>query len=124
MVKAVYGLKDAPRAWRKKLDIVLRQWGLFPAKADEQIYIAHHKYPASSGSGNPKLKMILSTHVDDLKGVARKVDAESLLAHLEKSVGGCSQEWDNFLHTGIRHEKTSAGVYAHQHEFCLNVIRF
>eukprot|EP00973_Karenia_brevis_P060676 8438197-Karenia_brevis.AAC.1 len=58
--------------------------------------------------------MILSTHVDDLKGAARREMAEKLLKHLEDLVGRCSQEWKTFTHTGIEHEETQAGVYAHQ----------
>ena len=47
MVKPIYGLKDAPRAWRRKLDKVLRSWkrdkssGLQPLKAAPEIYVAH-----------------------------------------------------------------------------------
>jgi len=28
MMKAVYGLKDAPRAWKKELHIILTSWSL------------------------------------------------------------------------------------------------
>ena len=47
MIKPIYGLKDAPRAWRIKLDRVLRSWqlkgssGLKPLKAAPEIYVAH-----------------------------------------------------------------------------------
>ena len=37
MVKAVYGLKDAPRAWRFELHLVLVAFGLVPTLADPQI---------------------------------------------------------------------------------------
>ena len=39
MVKPIYGLKDAPRAWRKKLHAVLTEFGLTQAAADGQIYL-------------------------------------------------------------------------------------
>ncbi len=31
MIKPIYGLKDAPRAWRRKLHQVLTDWGLLYA---------------------------------------------------------------------------------------------
>ena len=108
MKKAVYGLKDAPRAWRKKLHGLLASFGLSSLYADPQLYAAHQ-------SG--KCQMILSAHVDDLKGGARKCDALRLLAHLEKHVGKCKQEWENFTHVGIEHEKTPKGIWTHQKEY-------
>ena len=83
MKKAVYGLKDASRAWRKKLHGLLASFGLASLYADPQLYAAHEA---------GKCRMILSAHVDDLKGGARKCDAMRLLAHLEKHVGKCKQE--------------------------------
>ena len=59
MKKAVYGLKDAPRAWRKKLHGLLASFGLSSLYADPQLYAAHQ---------NGKCVMFLSAHVDDLKG--------------------------------------------------------
>ena len=58
--------------------------------------------------------MALSTHVDDLKGASSDADARALLAYLEKAVGNCSQDWKKFQHTGIEHEQTDSGVFAHQ----------
>ena len=46
----------------------------------------------------PEMLMILSTHVDDLKGGATRKVAEDLLKHLERHVGTCKAEWD-VLHT-------------------------
>ena len=48
-----------------------------------------------------KLLMILSTHVDDLKGGARKEVALSLLKYLEENFGTCKAEWRCFNHTGV-----------------------
>ena len=45
-----YGLKDAPRAWGRKLDLVLRSWEppvssarLKPLMAAPDVYMAHAK---------------------------------------------------------------------------------
>ena len=122
MLKPIYGLKDAPRAWRKKLDKVLCQWGLSQAVSDTQIYLRHHpsdkpREPVNTGAERRSLLMILSTHVDDLKGAAKRSDAESLLQHLEKTVGNCTQDWKEFTHTGIEHKQDDDGVYAHQTKY-------
>jgi len=122
MLKPIYGLKDAPRAWRKKLDKVLCQWGLSQAVSDTQIYLRHHpsdipREPVHTGAERRSLLMILSTHVDDLKGAAKRSDAESLLQHLEKTVGNCIQDWKEFTRTGIEHKQDDDGVYAHQTKY-------
>ena len=58
--------------------------------------------------------MVLSAHVDDLKGGACKADALRFLAHLEKHVGKCKQEWECFTHVGIEHVRTKEGIWTHQ----------
>ena len=126
MVKPIYGLKDAPRAWRKKLDIILRSFGCKPLYADAQVYVKHSKSlaetpgrlrvetPSRAETPQPKLELILSTHVDDLKGAASKAVALALLAHIETEVGKCTQEWTAFTHTGIEHKLTPDGVCCNQ----------
>ena len=128
MIKAVYGLKDAPRAWRKKLHEVLTSCGLYPTISDPQVYIAHHPRSAKSDlapsqggadetHARRKLKCIISTHVDDLKGGATRRDAEALLKHLNVSVGTCTQEWGTFTHTGIEHVQSKEGINTHQNTY-------
>ena len=57
---------------------------------------------------------ILSVHVDDIKGIARKEVAEPLLAHLNKLVGQCNAEWLSFLNTCVQHERGAGVVFTHQ----------
>ncbi len=112
MVKPIYGLKDAPRAWRQKLHLLLVEWGLKRLYADAELYVCHEavgagampQYVALPGpTSKPKqvkwsdqqkdtptevgkrrrLRLVLSTHVDDLKGAAKRPVAESLLSFLE-----------------------------------------
>ena len=54
------------------------------AAAEERQYPRPSRYYENT---KQKLEMILSTHVDDLKGGARKDIALRLLAHLEKQFG-------------------------------------
>jgi len=58
--------------------------------------------------------MLLSSHVDDLKGGAPKALALSFLKHLEDHIGKCKQEWENSTHVGIEHERVREGSWTHQ----------
>ena len=41
MIKPIYGLKDAPRAWRQKLHQVLSSFGLKQLIAEAEVYVQH-----------------------------------------------------------------------------------
>ena len=43
MLKPIYGLKDAPRAWRKRLHQVLTEWGLCQLAAEAELYVRHDR---------------------------------------------------------------------------------
>jgi len=58
--------------------------------------------------------MILSAHVDDLKGGARRSDAENFLQFLESKFGKCKAEYVKFTHTGVEHEQRPEGILCHQ----------
>ena len=151
MIKPIYGLKDAPRAWRKKLHQVLVSWSMGQLRAEGELY-AKHRYTLTQGDEKsserldtmvkreaasaieddaavtaiaksrtrrscPILVMLLSTHVDDLKGCATRVDAEDLLRHLCKAFGPCKADWQKFTHTGIEHERVPRGVTCHQNKY-------
>ncbi len=48
MVKPIYGLKDAPRAWRQKLHLLLVEWGLRRLYADAELYVCHEAVGAGA----------------------------------------------------------------------------
>ena len=109
MVKPIYGFKDAPRAWRLKLDQLLRAFGLTPLFSDAQLYIK-----VTLVKGERTIVMFLSTHVDDLKGCSTEAEAKAFVIHMEKEIGGMTQEWGKFTHTGIEHEQRADGsIYQH-----------
>jgi len=147
MLKPVYGLKDAPRAWRKRLHQVLSSWGMSQLLAEPELYVSHEGDKAMPGpqissidrrvasakaaetesrpepvdswlkDRRAKLRCLLSTHVDDLKGLAKKEIALSLLGHLEKHFGTCKAEWSAFTHTGIAHVHSPGKVECHQRDY-------
>ena len=54
--KSLYGLKQSPRCFNKKLDSWLKSQGLAPTRADSCIYVRH---------GSKGELLMLSVHVDD-----------------------------------------------------------
>ena len=148
-VKAVYGLKDAPRAWRKKLHQIFAQWmSCQQLRAEPELYCvrgsnqtsnnsnalagATAHYEEQQGLGNSRgllphkyepgrLKCLLSMHVGDIKGAAVRKTTDSLLAHLDEMVGPCKADCGNFLHTGIQHEHNPGVVYTHQYVYIGNI---
>ena len=138
MLKAIYGLKDAPRAWRKRLHEALCGYFLNQLQAEPEIYIRHEaikdtpkpntenpivsrKIVKTTGLETvttpnkfPKLDIILSAHVDDLKGGATPEGAKSFLEYLESHFGKCKADFHNFAHTGMEHERKPDGILCHQ----------
>ena len=136
MLKAIYGLKDAPRAWRKRLHEVLCGFNSRQLQAEPEIYVKHLRLGRGSGpdsglepcsrvkdvekeivkSSNklPKLELIISAHVDDLKGGATPDVAKKFLEYLESHFGKCKAEYTKFTHTRIEHEGKPDGILCHQ----------
>ena len=182
MLKPIYGLKDAPRAWRMRLHQVLIAYGMHQLQAEAELYVLHDKPgkrlkaltgtetmptdgesseltslqpdlsdkaradgPEKPESGKERLtrmlskekaaaeerqevirwrdtrikqlRLILSAHVDDLKGGARKAVAQDLLQYLEKHFGTCKAEFKCFIHTGVYHEMHADGIFCHQWKY-------
>ena len=101
LVKGVYGLKDAPRAWRIKLDIVLQKLGGKPMKSDPCLYIWHTKQGT--------LYCVMSTHVDDLKITGRPDKVKFLIELLEKEFGKLKKKEKGFEPCGIMHFQDKEG---------------
>jgi hypothetical protein len=100
LIKGVYGLKDAPRAWRIKLDQVLRALGGHPLAVDPCVYIWFD---------GKRLTMALSAHVDDLKGCGMSEVVKQVLAGIEKAVGKLKMHFKDFEHCGIMHRSETTG---------------
>ena len=100
MLRLGFGLKDAPRAWDLKLKSELEAFGAKPTKADGRVYVMH----VERRSGL-ELVLMLSTHVDDLKGCGERDVVLALWAHLERSFGTLMESFDNFENCGVMHEQ-------------------
>ena len=107
--KAVYGLRDAPRAWRLRLDIELRKLGGIPLPTDSSLYCFYSK--------SKELEALISTHVDDLKCCGTATRLEQLMRDIAKAFGKLKIERDNFTHCGLKHEKIADGYQLHQNHY-------
>ena len=82
MLKPIYGLKDAARAWRMKLHEVITGWseGLKALTCEPELYAAHH--PAIKGSERPARSNTLAK--------AQKNEQEQLDAQVDEDRAGAS----------------------------------
>ena len=141
MLKPIYGSKDAPLAWRKKLHQVLVQWvSRRQFYAQPELYCVHKRdgwcrertYQRANDHDNEqkeagmyrtlepqayikgRLQCLLSVHVDDMKGTAGKETAEPPLKHLNDKVGQCKADYNRFFHTSVQHECSRGSVFIRQ----------
>ena len=108
MIKPVYGLKDAPRAWRIALDNVLIRSGGRPLNCDKALYVWFRR---------DVLAAILSTHVDDLKGGGMTEVVKHIKDCLERDFGPVKVQTAVFEHCGIMHEQSEKGILLHQNHY-------
>ena len=99
--KPAYGLKDAPRAWRKRLHLMLTNFQGRSLSSDESIYAFF--------SPKQELLAVLSAHVDDLKIAGDHAFVKGMLTFFETQVGKLKVERafkSAFDHCGIRHTQS------------------
>ena len=97
-LKAIYGLRDAPKAWKSKLHLVLCATGGRPLHTDASLYVWF-----IGGC----LQMVLSTHVDDLKGGGEQETVRKVQKSLEQNFGALKIQESSFEHCGIQHLQSS-----------------
>ena len=64
-----------------------------------------------------KVDCMISTHVDDLKGGATPKVNATLRKHLESQFGECKIVTKTFVHSGIKHIRSSDTAFCHQVEY-------
>ena len=110
LLKPVYGLSDAPRAWFTKLKKTLMQLGLRQSVLDPCLYHYWEK---------GKLEGSLAVHVDDLITTGSKIFEMNVLKQLKETFP--FKHWKHgggeFLGRTIVREK-DGGIRVHQREYC------
>ena len=114
MTKCIYGLKDAPRAWRLRLHQAMTDAGASASVTDPALYLFFEDI-----KGKPVLCMMASCHVDDLKVCGSSKHTDQLQAYLESQFGALTIRRGVFEHCGILHEQDPASfeVFMHQRHY-------
>ena len=111
MLVPIYGLKDAPRGWRKKLHITLLALGGKPLRTDQAMYCWHN-------AKTKALSMLLSAHVDDLKVTGEVSMLEMLLSSLTSKFGKLKVQRRHFEHCGVMYDQAEDfSVTTHQNHY-------
>ena len=113
MCRAIYGLKDAPRAWRITLHATLTELKGHSLKTDNAVYYWH---------SNGVLSLLLSAHVDDLKVTGTPVMIDWLLEELTSRFGTLKVQWNQFEHCGLIYEQhTDFSISVSQNHYVLGL---
>ena len=85
----------------------LEAYGLVACRTDPQVFV---KFKAAI------LVLILSTHVDDLKGAGEPAEKDGLIKHLETRFGTLSKSLHSFTHVGVVHEQSATTCEVEMHQ--------
>jgi len=105
LLKAAYGLNDAPRRWNARLKKALLKFGLTENPLDPCSYTLF-----KSTDGEPRPELFLTTHVDDLLLTGSKRVVRELQAFLEKEFGQLTIEKEVFTHLGCEVSRAADGT--------------
>jgi hypothetical protein len=110
LLKPVYGLKDAPRAWRRRLHAAMLQLKAENLRADRCIYVWRE---------DGRITAICSSHVDDLKLAGEPALIQHILSVLTTLFGKLKVVHKSFEHCGIWHEyqESDGSYHLHQNHF-------
>ena len=114
-LKAMWGLKDAPRAFGLRRDMTLTRYGARPTIRDPHLWIKTFAGP----KGTIAVAM-LSTHLDDVKGGATEVERKELQGLLEEDFGDdLKSSTGTFEFTGVKHlqDANNKEIFAHQDHY-------
>ncbi|CAK0813698.1 unnamed protein product, partial [Prorocentrum cordatum] len=111
LLRCGFGLKDAPRLWQVMSKQVLEKTGGKALISDPQIYVYH--------DAKVQLQMIMSSHVDDLKGGGEDYLREKVLSMIESEFGKLKRQYDCFECIGIMHEQDAVtkAIWTHQQHY-------
>ena len=111
LLRGGFGLKDAPRLWQKKLQTILEKAGGRSLVTEPKLYVFNDP------EGN--LNMVLSSHVDDLKGGGEPSCCERVMKILEEAFGKMKMQYGTFECIGIMHEQDpkTKQIWTHQQHY-------
>ena len=113
------GCNDAPRCFSLKLAQVTRNLcGLKPSTVDGELCMKH-----KVEAGRPKLVVITTKHLDDIKLAGVKEEVIAGLQQIEKVFGKLNIEWNEFTNCGVRNRqhKTTREITLDQNEYAASL---
>ena len=110
MLRGGFGLKDAPRLWQKMLQMVLERTGVVSLTIEAKLYVLRK---------DGQIRLVMSSHVDDLKGGGDDETRTLILTCLEKEFGKLKVQYGTFECIGIMHEqdKDTKEIWTHQRHY-------
>ena len=110
MLRGGFGLKDAPRLWQHMLQIVLERIGTVSLTAEPKLCVYRQ---------DNNIRLIMSSHVDDLKGGGDDEIRDRVLRELEREFGEPKVQFEKFECIGIMHEQdpVSKEIWTHQKHY-------
>ena len=115
-LKAMWGLKDAPRAFGMQRDAAFREFGARPTIKDGQLWVKTNTSP-------PRSLAMFSSHLGDVKGSAEKSQRQQLAQVLRKYFGeDLKENIRKFEFTGVQHvQHDDMSVTTHQDHYILEL---
>ena len=110
MLRGGFGLKDAPRLWQLMLQQALERAGGRSLVSEPKLYVFEFQ---------GQLQMIMSSHVDDLKGAGDDNTRSRVLKMLEQEFSKLKTQFGVFECIGIMHEQdeVTKEIWTHQHHY-------
>jgi histone deacetylase 1/2 len=111
--KAIYGLKQSPRAWYSRLSDRLQQLGFTPSRADTSLFVFHQ----------PDLTMYMLVYVDDIVIVSSSVAATDRLLHRLAHSFPVKDLGPLRYFLGIEVASTRGGISLTQQKYAFDLLR-
>ena len=112
--KALDGLKQAPRAWNKRIDTFLLQIGFMRCTTEYGVYV--------KGESLSDI-LIVCLYVDDLLITGKDCSAISTFKQEMKSEFEMSDLGELSYFLGIEFKRTKAGIFMHQSKYTIDVLK-
>jgi hypothetical protein len=110
--KAIYGFKQAPRAWYSRLSTQLISIGFKPPKSDTSLFIY--------GKGRVTIYMLI--HVDDIVITASSEDVVTALLHDLKSEFALKDLGELHYFLGIEVKRNKEGIVLTQSKYARDIL--
>lgn len=111
--KALYGLRQSPRAWYARLHIALLAWHLTQSQSDPNLYFTH--------IGSDTIALLV--YVDDILITGSSIHLISQLKNHLHQTFQTNDLGPIKRYLGVQFDRTSHGLHMHQTEYALSILQ-